>query len=76
MAFAVGRNENPALGVGQRLHRQIALRDRLDLAEPPAHRDDLGEAERRGDLAGELGRERLLLDQAEGAAAPACGGRR
>ena len=68
MALAVGRNEDPAFGVGQRLHRQIALRDRLDLAEPPPHRDDLGEAERRGDLARKLGGERLLLDQPEGAA--------
>ena len=65
IAFAVGRHQDPAFGARQRLHRQIAGRERLDPAEPPAHRDDFGQAERRGDLARKLGRERLLLDQPE-----------
>ena len=66
MAFAVGRNQDPAVGARQRLQRQIAA-DASGSTRPSraAHRNDLGKAERRGDLARQLGGERLLLDQPE-----------
>ena len=75
ISLAVGGDQNPSIGLRERRERQIARGYGLRFAIANAHRNDFGEAQRRGDLARELGARRWAALRRSRQAAPASAGR-